>query len=269
MTKISTSFDGTDQQFFVALDKATGETRWKTDRNVETDWEATQRANGVSPNKAGGKPNDNKKSFATATLLEVDGERQLIAPAGEATISYAPGTGQELWRVRHPGGFNVAARPIHAHGMVYVFTSGLTGYLMGIRPVGSGDVTDSHVAWSTTRGTPKIPSPIVAGDLLFMVTDKGGVVRCLDARTGEEFWKKRIGGTHWASPLHANGNIYFFSKQGEIVVIDASRDSAGVKVNARNRMDAEFIASPAVARDSLILRSTTHLYRVSLPSSEN
>ena len=89
------AYDGTDQQFFVALDKATGETRWKTDRNVGTDWNATLRARGIAPKKTGGKPNDNKKSFATATLIEVDGQRQLIAPAAEATMAYDPATGKE------------------------------------------------------------------------------------------------------------------------------------------------------------------------------
>ena len=91
------AFDGTDQQFFVALDKETGDNRWKVDRNVETDWRTTLVERGLSRQK-GGKPNDNKKSFATATLIEVDGKRQLVAPAAEAIISYAPETGEELWR---------------------------------------------------------------------------------------------------------------------------------------------------------------------------
>jgi len=250
------AFDGTDQQFFVALDKATGRTRWKTDRNVETDWEATLRARGLSSGKPG-KPNDNRKSFATATLIDVDGQRQLIAPAAEATIAYAPETGQEIWRVLHPGGFNVSARPIYANGLVYVFTSGLTGYLMGIRPDGTGDVTETHVAWSTTRSTPHIPSPVILGDLLFTVTDKGGIARCLNARTGENIWTERLGGNHWASPLLANGNIYFSSKTGDVTVITAGRKFHRL---ASNTLNACFIASPAVLGNSLILRSTTHLY---------
>lgn len=254
------AFDGTNQQFFVALDKKTDETVWKTDRNVSTDWDATLRSRGFTPKK-GGKPNDNKKSFATATLIEVDGGRQLIAPAAEATISYDPDTGKELWRMLHPGGFNVSARPIYANGLVYVFTSGLTGYLMAIKPDGSGDVTDTHVAWSTTRSTPNIPSPVIVDDLLFMVTDKGGIARCLDARTGEEIWKKRLGGDHWASPIYGNGKLYLSSKQGDVTVLPASREEPQILV--RNKMIASFIASPAVANSSLILRSTTHLYCLS------
>ena len=208
--------------------------------------------------KAGGKPGDNKKSFATATLIEVDGRRQLIAPAAEATISYDPDTGEELWRVMYPGGFNVSARPIYGSGLVYVFTSGLTKRLMAIRPDGTGDVTNTHVAWSTTRSTPAIPSPIIVGDLLFMVTDKGGIARCLDATNGKEIWKKRLGGDHWASPLYTGGKLYFTSKQGDVTVLPASREEP--EIVARNGLRGRFIASPAVASESIILRATTHLY---------
>ena len=184
-------------------------------------------------------------------------QRQLIAPAAEATISYNPGTGEELWRVLYPGGFNVAARPLYAHEMVYIFTSGLTGYLMGIRPNGEGDVTETHVGWSTTRGTPHIPSPVIASDLMFLVTDKGGIVRCLEAQSGKEVWKKRLGGVHWSSPILADDKLYFSSKQGDIAVLRATRDTP--ELVAKNHMNASFIASPAVADSSLILRSTNHL----------
>ena len=252
------AYDGVDKQFFIALDKETGDTRWMMNRNVETDWKATLRSRGLKPEKDDGKPGDHKKAFATATLIEVNGQRQLIAPAAEATIAYVPETGKEIWRVLHPGGFNVAARPLYAHGLVYVFTSGLTGHLLAVRPDGTGDVTDSHVAWSTTRGTPHIPSPVIVDDLLFMVTTSG-IARCLDAKSGNEVWVRRIGGEHWASPLFADGKIFFFSKQGEITVITASRKSETI---ARNKLYAAFIASPAVVDNALILRSTTHLYRI-------
>lgn len=252
------AYDGVDKQFFIALDKETGDTRWMMDRNVDTDWNATLRSRGLKPEKDDGKPGDHKKAFATATLIEVNGQRQLIAPAAEATIAYVPETGEEIWRVLHPGGFNVAARPLYAHGLVYVFTSGLTGHLLAVRPDGTGDVTDSHVAWSTTRGTPHIPSPVIVDDLLFMVTTSG-IARCLDAKSGNEVWVRRIGGEHWASPLFADGKIFFFSKQGEITVITASRKSETI---ARNKLYAAFIASPAVVDNALILRSTTHLYRI-------
>ena len=251
------AYDGTDDQFFVALNKQTGETRWKMNRVPIA---AGESLGAKLDLKKIGKPGDSKKAFATAKLIAVNGQRQLIAPGGEVTVAYDPETGSEIWRVRHPGGFNVAARPLFAHGMTYIFTSGLTGYLLAIKADGTGDVTDSHVAWSSTRSTPRIPSPIILGDLMFMVTDKGGIVRCLNAKTGDEVWKKRLGGDHWASPFYADGNLYFLSKTGEVRVLNAAETEP--ENVTENRLDARFLASPAVAGSSLLLRSTTHLYCV-------
>lgn len=246
------AYDGLDKQFFIALDKDTGETLWKMDRNVETDPELAERLATIK------KPGDTKKSFATAQLIEVNGQTQVIAPAGEATMAYDPRTGEELWRVRHAGGFNVAARPLYTHGMIYVFTSGMTGHLLAVRVDGSGDVTDSHIAWTTTRGTPRIPSPVIVDDMMFLVTSQG-VARCLDPKTGEQIWQKRIGGEYWASPLYANGQLYFSNKDGEVKVFPASREAPEI---ISNQLNGSFIASPAVVGNSLIMRSTSHLYRI-------
>ena len=258
-TSLYVAYDGIDRQFFVALDKANGETRWLKERGVQSDWESTLQAKGFKLGEGiSSKPNDNKKSFATATLISVNGQRQLIAPAGEATIAYDPETGDEIWRVIHPGGFNVSARPIYANGLVYVFTSGVSNDLVAIRPNGRGDVTKTHVEWSSNRLSPRIPSPIVHDGLMFIVSDKGGIARCLDAKTGDVLWTKRLGGNHWASPLYAGGNLYFSSREGEVVVMPAG--SAPPEISARNELNASFIASPAVTDSALLLRSTTHLY---------
>ena len=258
--KLYVAYDGTDAQFFVALNKQTGETAWRTERNVATDWSETLSKRGLTPKK-GGKPNDNKKSFATASLINVNGKTQLIAPAAEAIISYDPENGQELWRTVHPGGFNVAARPIFVDGLVYVFTSGLNHFLIAIRPDGRGDITDTHVQWSTYQGTPEIPSPIVTDGSLFMVTAKGGIARCLNAKDGNERWKTRLGGDHWASPVQTDGKLYFCSKDGRVKILQASSEQP--ETLASNQLNAEFIASPAIAEDCLILRSKTHLYCIS------
>ena len=96
--------------------------------------------------------------------------------------------------------------------------------------------------------------------LLFMVSDQG-YVSCLEAETGRELWKERLraGGDHWACPLYANGRIYFCGKKGVVSVISAARD---FQLLSENRFEASFIASPAIAGDSIILRSLTHLYCV-------
>ena len=254
------TFDGVDTQFVAALNKHTGATLWIRNREVDLDMATMLKAQGFSDadieETQKEKPNDNKKSYATPTIIEYQGKRQLISPAAGATIAYDPKTGDELWRVRHRGmGFNVACRPIFEHNLVY-FTTGVARRLLAIRPSGTGDVTDTHVAWSARRRIPEIPSPLIVDDLMFMVTE-GGVVSCLEAKSRNEVWKGRLGGDYWASPLYANGKIYFFSLEGNISVISAGRE---FELLAENEFDEGFIASPAIADNTIIVRSLTHLY---------
>ncbi len=173
------TFDGVDTQFIAALNKRTGDTLWVRDREVDFDMATMLKAEGFSDADIEAtqkeKPNDNKKSYATPTIIEYQGKQQLISPAAGATISYDPKTGDELWRVRHRGmGFNVACRPIFDHNLVY-FTTGVARQLLAIHPSGTGDITDTHIAWSVRRRTPEIPSPLIVDDLVFMVTEGGKV----------------------------------------------------------------------------------------------
>ena len=252
------TFDGVDVQFIAALNKNTGDTLWLQHRKVDSNFEDVLKAKGVKDIEATKKekPNDNRKSYATPTIVTFQGKKQLVSPAAEVTISYDPKTGDELWRVRHEGwGWNVACRPIFAHNLVY-FTTGVEKLLLAVDPSGSGDVTDTHIVWRNRKGAPEIPSPLIVDDLMFMVNE-GGVISCVEAKNGNPVWKGRVGGNHWASPLYAGGNIYFFSMEGRVSVISAAR---AFKLLARNAFDGEFIASGAVAGNALILRSLTHLY---------
>lgn len=252
------NYDGIDIQFTVALDKNTGETIWKKGRVVPSTVPSREEKLGELA-KDTGKPPDHRKAYGTSTIIEHEGRRQLISPAGEVTYSYDPETGEELWHVVHEGwGWNSACRPIYANGLVY-FTEGASNYMVAVDPSGTGGVTKSHVVWGTGDRMPNMSSPVVVGDLLFIMNDKGGSMTCLDAKTGERIWRNRIpgGGTHWASPLYADGKIYVTSKNGSVVVISAARE---LEVLAENELEAEFIASPAVVGDALLLRSETHLY---------
>jgi len=257
-------FDGVDVQFAAALNKNTGQILWLHNREGKLDLAAVLKAEGLSDadieETKKEKPNDNRKAYATPTVIKYQGQRQLISPAAEVTFSYDPKTGKELWRVRHPGwGWNAACRPIFEHGLVYL-TTGLSKRLLAVRPSGTGDVTDTHVAWNHRKFVPNMPSPLIVDDLLFMVSDQG-YASCLEAKTGRELWKERLrdGGDHWASPLYADGKIYFCGKKGVVSVIAAARD---FELLAKNRFEASFIASPAVVGDALILRSLTHVYRI-------
>ncbi len=252
------TYDGVDVQFIAALDKNTGDNIWLKHRNVDSDFGEVLKAKGVKDIEKvkKEKSNDNRKSYATPTVITYQGKKQLISPAAEVTISYDPKTGDELWRVRHVGwGWNVACRPIFANDLVY-FTTGIEKRLLAVDPSGSGDVTDSHIVWSHKKGSPEIPSPLIIDNLLYMVNE-GGVVTCLDAKNGETVWKDRVSGNYWASPLYADEKIYFINIDGSVSVISVGRN---FKLLANNRFDAEFVASGAVAGNKLILRSMTHLY---------
>jgi outer membrane protein assembly factor BamB len=246
-------FDGVDVQYVVALNKATGQTKWKRVRDIDY----------------GTNDGDLKKAFGTPTVIKVNGAAQLVSPSAVATIAYDPEDGRELWKVYH-GGMNVAARPISGRGMVFV-TTGETGpfRLLGIRPDGHGDVTKSHVVWKQNQGVPARPSLLLVGDLLYMVNDSG-VASCLEADSGQVVWQKRLGGAHYASPLcispqgrgeiqRGEGRIYFFDDEGISHVLGTGREA---KILSRNRLDDGCMASPAVAGSSLFVRTKTHLYRI-------
>jgi outer membrane protein assembly factor BamB len=234
------TFDGYDVQYVAALDKVTGKTVWKTDRNIDF------------PSTNG----DLKKAYATPTVIDVQGKPQLICPAAEATLAFEPLTGKEIWRVTH-GGMNEASRPVLGHGKVYL-TCGHIGRLVAIRPDGSGNITKTNVDWTFSKGVPTRPSPLLLGDLLYMVSDKG-VASCVEARTGELVGTLRLPGNFSASPICADGKMYFPSEDKITYVVAPGRE---MKILATNKLDEGCMASPAVADKALILRTRTHLYRI-------
>ncbi len=235
------TFDGIDVQFIAALDKLTGKTVWKRDRKIVYDTE----------------DHDYWKAYSTPALISVQGHQQLVSPSAGATIAYEPKTGEEIWRVRS-GGMNASALPLFGNGLVYA-TSAAGGYqLFAVRPDGRGDVTESHVAWQFAKNVPTRSSQILLGERLFMISD-AGVISCVDAKSGLSIWQKRLGGPFSASPLFAEGHIYFFGEDGDVPVI-AAADT--FQLLATNQLGDGFMASPAVYNNSLILRSRSHLYRI-------
>jgi outer membrane protein assembly factor BamB len=234
------TFDGYDLQYITALDKRTGKTVWKTDRGIDF----------------GTTDGDAKKAYSTPLLIESGGKQMLISPFAAATIAYDPKSGEPIWTVRH-GGMNAAGRPLYGNGLLYISSADGPNPLIAVRPEGTGDIT-KNIAWRTNKAVPKRPSQLLIGDLLFMMND-GGVASCLDAKTSAEIWTKRLPGDYWASPLYADGLIYCFSQQGHVPVFKADREFVQV---ADNKLDDGFVASPAVAGKSLILRSKGHLYRI-------
>jgi len=243
-------FDGSDFQFVVALDKQTGKTVWKTARTVDfQDLDAdtgTPRADG-----------DLRKAFSTPVIADVGGQPMLISLGSMALYAYDPETGEELWRADAIGSHSGACRPVPGHGLIFA-PMGAGAFLWAMRPDGSGNVTDSHVEWTYRGAVPRRASLLLVDDLLFMVHD-GGVAACVDATTGEENWKHRLGSNFSASPIFANGMIFFFDQDGKSTVIEAARK---YKILAENKLDDGCLASPAVSNNALYVRTRSHLYRI-------
>src|SRR5688572_2471741 len=247
-------FDGSDVQYVVALDKRTGRTVWKTPRSVDF--------KDVEPNGKIKADGDFRKAFATPIVVTVANQPVLISPGSMAAYGYDPMTGKELWRLEERTSFSASTRPVTGHGLVFYTTGFNTGQVLAIRPDGRGDVTDTHVAWRSTRGAPKKPSLLLHDDLLFMVNDNG-VLTCLEAKTGTEVWTGRLNQTYSAAPISARGRVYFFGEDGKATVIEAGRT---FKVIAENSLDDGFMATPAIDGGALYVRTKSHLYRIQAPA---
>jgi len=256
------TMDGVDVQYLVALDKETGRTVWKTDRTA--DWDDLD-ADGKPKNEG-----DLRKAYSTPLLVTAGGETgppspnsamgnptQMLSVGAKAVYGYDPASGRELWKVRTPA-FSGAASPVYGRGIAYMVTGFGKTELLAVRVDGRGDVTDTHVAWRTGSLVPQTPSPLVVGELFFMINDTG-TVTCLEAASGTQVWRERLRGNFAASLLHAEGHLYCFSREGVTTVLKAARD---YEVLATNRLDGGFMASPAVAGKALFLRTREHLYRI-------
>lgn len=233
--------DGTNVQYIAALNARDGTVAWKVNRSVSLEHRADQM----------------RKAYSTPLVIDAAGKTQVVIPGAEYVYAYEPDTGKELWRVHYPGFSNVP-RPVYAHGLVYVATGFGKPEIWAIRPDGSGEVTDTHVVWKYSKQAPAKPSPVVVGGRFYMVSD-GGIATCLDAKTGHQVWQERVPGEYSASPLAAAGRIYLFSMDGPATVLS---DGADFKVEATNKLEEGFMASPAVIDDALILRTKNALYRI-------
>jgi outer membrane protein assembly factor BamB len=237
-------YDGMDFQFVAALSTVTGEVLWKTDRP-----EGKKKARPKS---------DETRAFCTPLLISVAGQDQVVIPGAFCAYSYDPMTGKEIWRARY-GGFSNVPRPVFADGLVIVHSGFTTTEFVAIRPDGQGDVTNSHVVWKHKKNVPNVPSPVVVGEHLFMISD-GGFATCLEVKTGKMVWTQRIGGKFGASLL-ANGNtIYAFDDSGETTLF-AAADT--YKELGRNALKANNVqATPAVDGGYLYLRTDQQLIKV-------
>lgn len=223
--------DGTDKQFVVSLDAETGTIRWKADRQ-------------------------GPMAYSTPLWIHEDGLDQIVSTGGNQVVAYRPDNGEVIWRMRYVG-YSCVPQPVYGHGLVFVCSSYDTPYLYAIRPTGTGDVTDSHVAWKMSKGAPHNPTPLLVGDELYVVSDRG-ILSCLDAKTGESHWQQRLGGNFSASPLLVGGVILFLNEEGIATIVEPNKKKFVEK--GINKLPGRTLATPAVADGALFLRTDTTLY---------
>jgi outer membrane protein assembly factor BamB len=230
--------DGSDAQYIAALDTATGRIAWKTERS--------------------GKMNDEpqlKKAYGTPIVMEVGGQTTVVSPAADWLYGYEPATGRELWKVPYGMlGFSIVPRPVAGHGFVYMSTSFMQPQMLAVKL----DGPQPEIAWRFAKQMPNMCSPLLVGDELYTVSDKG-IATCLDAHTGEVHWTERLPGNYAASPLAADGKIFIASRDGETTVL-----APGPKFQklGTGKLDSPILASPAAVGQALYIRTEKSLYRV-------
>ena len=191
-------------------------------------------------------------------MIRVGDRDEIVSIGAFRTTAYDPQSGTEIWRVSYGDGFSNVPRPVYGQGLVYIATGFQEPSLLAVRVDGTGDVTRTHIAWTRQRAAPLTPSPLLAGDELYIVNDVG-IASCLNAKTGEAYWVQRLGGNYSASPVLVDGRIYFLSEEGTATVIATGKEFHKL---ATNVVDGETFASMAVSDGSIFIRTDSQLYRI-------
>lgn len=223
--------DHDGDSYIAALDKQTGETVWKVDREHQT------------------------RSYVTPLIREIGGRTEMVISGSHQIVSYDPLNGTEHWRVDGPTEQFVASM-VYDGRHFYMAAGFPTYHVMAIRPGGEGNVSESHVEWHVTNAACYVPSPIVVGDYL-LVADDRGTANGFDTGTGERLWQARVGHHFSTSPVTANGLIYLVADDGVTYVI---RPGKNFEVLAENPLGEFTYASPAISQGELFLRGEHHLY---------
>ena len=229
--KVIINGDHDGDAYLVALHRENGKTLWETER----------------PNKT--------RSYCTPIIRNIEGRNQMILSGSRSVASYDPDTGSQHWVIDGPTEQFVAS--LVYNGDLLFMTCGFPKrFIQAIDPRGSGNVTRTHVRWTTTKGCSYVPSPISIGPYFLVVADNG-VASCFLAKTGERLWMERLPGGHSASLISANGLAYFLSDRGVMTVI---QPGPKFKILAQNQLGEATSASPAVYDGQLFLRGDKHLF---------
>jgi outer membrane protein assembly factor BamB len=223
--------------YLVAHDKRTGARRWKVMRNT-------------------GAPKEEADAYTTPLLRTMNGRRELVVMGGNQLDAYDPATGNQLWYVPDLVGGRTVTGPTTGSGLIFA-TRGKTAPLLAVKIDGAGRLSANSIAWEIGKGTADSCSLVYHNGLLFWITDIG-LVNCVDASTGKPVWSQQLRkGTYRASPIVADGRVYFLRLDGRCTVIAAASKFEQL---AENTIDDETLASPAAADGRLYLRGRKALY---------
>lgn len=232
-------FDGSDRQFIAAFDKNTGKEAWQTARSGEMDPRPQQR-----------------KAYGTPLMVTMNGRAVVVSPAANNIYGYDPQNGRELWHVPYGAlGFSMSAVPVADEQRIYFSTSYGKSQVIALDYAGR---QTPEVAWRNPKNAPKMCSPVLHDGLLFYIDD-GGIVSCVDTKTGEAIYRERLGGKFSASPILAGGKLYFCSREGVVSTIPATKE---FKILAQNTLDGSIMASPIADGGALFIRTDKALYKI-------
>jgi outer membrane protein assembly factor BamB len=232
-----------DPSYLLRIDKATGKTTWRVERPTNAYME--------SPD-----------AYTTPALLEVGAAKEIVLTGGDVVTGHDIATGKELWRVdglnptNNPN-YRIVASPV-VHGDLIIAPTRERPMLV-LKAGGRGDITKSHVLWSFDSG-PDVPTPVTDGTYLYSVNDRG-IMFCLEARTGKEFYgRQRLRpGTYSGSPVLADGKIYITNEDGVTSVIKAGPE---FQLLAENEFNDYSLSSPAVSNGQIFFRTTKFLWAI-------
>jgi outer membrane protein assembly factor BamB len=222
--------------FVIALDAKTGKQLWRTVRPGTVGW-------------------------STPVAIRAGQRNEIIVSSQRRVHAYDPDSGKELWSASG-NLFEVIPTPVVGHGLVFC-ASGRAGPTLAIRPGGSGDVTGTHIAWQSPRGSPFVPSPLLYGDQLYTLNDMASIATSFEAATGKVLWQGRLGVAtregFSASPVAVDGKVFFTNDEGETFVVRASPTFELLRVN---RLKAQVLASPALVDRRWYFRTNSELLAI-------
>ncbi|EMI18624.1 serine/threonine protein kinase related protein [Rhodopirellula maiorica SM1] len=253
-----------NNEFLIAVDKATGETRWKVDAlDDEAEHELSGPENDGNANDFGSnKPRSERLRGAwnTPILIEVDGHFELVAALSRRVSAFDPATGERLWTCGGTGPLAYAS-PMESDGVV-VALGGYGGASLAVRAGGRGDVTKTHRVWHKSKDQGWLGTGVVHHGLIY-ICNMNGVLSCIDVQTGDQLWKARTeGGGTWSSITQtADGRMFLLTKTGTTTVFEP--DSTKLNKIAENKLNENTNASIVAAGTDILIRTDDALWCIS------